>query len=108
MSRAARKLSHLSLVNRGERPAIELTAQELVTAAGITRVRLGRLLRLGLVEATAPGANTATAATAARVRRMCRLERDLGVNFVGAALILDLVMRLEQLQEELARLRPMR
>jgi hypothetical protein len=33
---------------------------------------------------------------------MQRLRRDLGVNFAGAAVILDLVGRIEQLNRELA------
>jgi len=36
------------------------------------------------------------------LRRMQRLRRDLGVNFAGAAVILDLVGRIEQLNRELA------
>ncbi len=37
-----------------------------------------------------------------RLRRMQRLRRDLGVNFAGAAIIIDLVGRIEQLNCELA------
>jgi chaperone modulatory protein CbpM len=37
-----------------------------------------------------------------QLRRMQRLRRDLGVNFTGAAIILDLVGRIEQLKRELA------
>jgi len=37
-----------------------------------------------------------------QLRRMQRLRRDLGVNFAGAAVILDLVRRIEQLSRELA------
>jgi len=37
-----------------------------------------------------------------QLRRMQRLHRDLGVNFAGAAIILDLVGRIEQLTRELA------
>ena len=37
-----------------------------------------------------------------QLRRMQRLRRDLGVNFTGAAVILDLVGRIEQLNRELA------
>ena len=36
-----------------------------------------------------------------QLRRMQRLRRDLGVNFSGAAVILDLVKRIEQLNAEL-------
>ena len=40
-----------------------------------------------------------------QLRRMQRLRRDLGVNFAGAAVILDLVGRIEQLNRELAEAR---
>jgi hypothetical protein len=36
---------------------------------------------------------------------MQRLRRDLGVNFTGAAIILELVQRIEQLNRELAEMR---
>jgi hypothetical protein len=36
---------------------------------------------------------------------MHRLRRDLGVNFAGAAVILDLVHRIEELNRELAELK---
>jgi len=37
-----------------------------------------------------------------RLRRMARLRRDLGVNFAGAAVIVDLVDRIEELNRDLA------
>jgi MerR HTH family regulatory protein len=40
-----------------------------------------------------------------QLRRMQRLRRDLGVNFSGAAVILDLVKRVEQLNGELIEMR---
>jgi hypothetical protein len=36
---------------------------------------------------------------------MQRLRRDLGVNFAGAAVIIDLVGRIEELNRELAEMR---
>jgi MerR HTH family regulatory protein len=41
-----------------------------------------------------------SAATATRLRRMLRLHRDLGVNITGAAIIVDLVERLEHRPDE--------
>ena len=38
-----------------------------------------------------------------RVRRVQRLEQDLGVNVAGAALVLDLLEELERLRERLRR-----
>lgn len=68
-------------------------------------LRLARLVRLRVVEPTAPGTGRFTVATAARLRRMLRLHADLGVNFTGAAIIVDLLERRESLQAELTRLR---
>jgi hypothetical protein len=86
-------------------PTVLLSLDDLVAAVGTSRARVVRLVRLGVVEPTAPGVDTFTAATAARLRRMMRLHADLGVDFVAAAVILDLVQRLDRLEAELARVR---
>ncbi|HXJ78919.1 MAG TPA: chaperone modulator CbpM [Candidatus Methylomirabilis sp.] len=80
-----------------------LTREELAAACGITPGRLVRLIRLGLVEPVAPGPAEFTTTTVLRLRRMLRLHADLGVNWVGASIILDLLERLERLESELAR-----
>jgi MerR-like DNA binding protein len=87
---------------RGE---VWLSREQLATAAGITPARLDRLVRLGLVEPTAPEPAEFAAAMAARLRRMLRLHADLGVDLVGAAIITDLLERVECLETELQRLR---
>jgi chaperone modulatory protein CbpM len=86
------------------RVEIRLTAEQLASAAGISPADVARLVRLGLAEPATPGADEFTAATAARLRRMLRLRGDLGVNLIGAAIIVDLVERLDRLQAELGRL----
>ena len=75
-----------------------LSAEELAAAAGISLEGLVALVQLGLVEPAEPGGNQFTAATAARLRRMLRLRADLGVSFVGAAIIVDLLERLDRLE----------
>src|SRR6266542_704468 len=87
---------------RGE---VWLSREELAAAAGISPARLDRLVRLGLVEPTAPEPGEFAAAMAARLRRRLRLHGDLGVDLVGAAIITDLLERLERLETELRRLR---
>ncbi len=77
---------------------------ELAAAAGTSVATVARLIRLGLLE-PAEGAAEYSSATAARLRRMLRLHRDLGANMIGAAIILDLVERLERLQSEMTRRR---
>jgi chaperone modulatory protein CbpM len=87
------------------RPEARLTIEELAIATGISRARVARLIRLGLVEPAWPGTSEFAAATAAQLRRMLRLHADLGVNLIGAAIIVDLLERLERLEAELARVR---
>ncbi|HTX52269.1 MAG TPA: chaperone modulator CbpM [Candidatus Baltobacteraceae bacterium] len=82
-----------------------LSSHVLAEAAGITPTRLARLVRLGLIEPIHPGSDEFTAAEALRLKRMLRLHRDLGVNLTGAAIIVDLVARLESLEAQLAALR---
>ena len=84
---------------------VHLSVDELATACGISRTRIIRLVRLGLVEPVAPEAGTFDAGCAARVRRMLRLHGQLGVNLTGAAIVVDLLERLERLETELAQLR---
>ena len=80
-----------------------LSVEALSKAAGISSGRLLRLVRLGVIEPAAPGSSEFTAATAAKLRRMVRLRVDLGVGFVGAAIIVDLLQQLERLETELTR-----
>jgi MerR family transcriptional regulator, heat shock protein HspR len=88
--------------------AVRLTGEELAAATGIRPATLARLVRLGLVEPVAPGAGEFPAATVGRLRRMLRLRADLGVNLTGAAIIVDLLERLERAEGELGRLRATR
>jgi DNA-binding transcriptional MerR regulator len=85
--------------------SLHLTTAELAAATGIRPALLARLVRLGLVEPVAPGAGEFVASTVSRLRRMLRLRADLGVNLAGAAIIVDLLERLERIEAELDRLR---
>jgi hypothetical protein len=77
-----------------------LSCEEFQAAAGISAARFERLVQLGLVDPT-----ELTPVCVARVCRVIRLHRDLGVNYTGAAVIVDLVERLDRLEAELASLR---
>src|SRR2546426_6364299 len=83
---------------RPSKAEVFLTQEQLAAAVGITEAGLERVVRLGLVEPTAPGGNEFSAATAARLKRMLRLHLDLGVNLAGAAIIVELLERLERLE----------
>jgi DNA-binding transcriptional MerR regulator len=95
----------VSVVGSVARVEGSLSAGELAAAAGISEARLARLVRLGLVEPAAPEVSRFSAAAAARLRRMLRLHRDLGVTLVGAAIVVDLLERLDRVERELARAR---
>jgi hypothetical protein len=81
-----------------------MSSEELAVGAGISVTRLGRLVRMGIVDPL-PGTREFTVGTLLRLRRMLRLQRDLGVNMTGAAIIAALVDRLERLEVRLSRLR---
>lgn len=82
-----------------------LTAAELARAAGIAGPALARLVERGLVEPAEPGADAFALATLVRLRRMLRLRDELEVSLHAAALIVDLLERVERLDAELQRLR---
>jgi chaperone modulatory protein CbpM len=77
-----------------------LSADDLAAAGGIAVARLRRLIDAGLLEPAEPGASSFTAADAERLRRMLRLRRELGVNLAGAAVIVDLLDRLADLERQ--------
>ena len=83
-----------------DQPQIYLSGAQLVMVAGIRPSMLDRLMRLGVVEPVGPNSDRFTAATALRLRRMLRLHDDLNVNFIGAAIIADLLERLERLERD--------
>jgi len=83
-----------------------LTFDAVARTVGTRRSLVMRLAEQGLIETVAgdPEANEPLVPRrmVIQLRRMQRLRRDLGVNFAGAAVILDLVGRIEQLNRELA------
>lgn len=83
-----------------------LTFDVVARTVGTRRSLVVRLAEQGLIETVAGDAEANEPRVPRRMviqlRRMQRLRRDLGVNFAGAAVILDLVGRIEQLNRELA------
>ncbi len=83
-----------------------LTFDAVAETVGARRSLVVRLAQQGLIETVAGGGDAneplVPRRVVVRLRRMQRLRRDLGVNFTGAAVILDLVSRIEQLNRELA------
>ena len=80
-----------------------LTCEVVAQTIGARRSLIVRLARQGLIETVESETSEPLLPRRAvmQLRRMQRLTRDLGVNFSGAAIILDLVSRIEQLNSEL-------
>jgi chaperone modulatory protein CbpM len=82
-----------------------LTLDELAEATGISRSSVARLARLGLVPAEGTQPPEFPAAVALRLQRMLRLRRELELDLTSAAMLADLLERMDRLEAELARLR---
>jgi hypothetical protein len=84
-----------------------LTCDVVAETIGARRSLVLLLAREGLIE-TIEGETSELLLprrAVVQLRRMQRLRRDLGVNFNGAAIILDLVRRIERLNGELLEIR---
>jgi hypothetical protein len=83
-----------------------LTCDVVAERIGARRSLVVRLARAGLIETIESESSEPLLPSyvVVKLRRMQRLRRDLGVNFSGAAIILDLVKRIEQLNGELVEL----
>jgi hypothetical protein len=81
-----------------------LTFDVVAETVGARRTLIARLAQRGLIETLESQTDEPLLPRRAvvQLRRMQRLRRDLGVNFAGASIILDLVGRIEQLNRELA------
>lgn len=84
-----------------------LSCEAVAQTVGARRSLVLRLARHGLIDTVEGGTDEPLVPrrVVIRLRRMQRLRRDLGVNFAGAAVILDLVGRIEQLNRELTEIR---
>ena len=79
--------------------AIELTV--VARQAGVRIVHVRRYLEFGLIEphpATTADTPRFDPSSAARVARAERLRRDLGLNYAGAALVCELLDRINELE----------
>ncbi len=74
--------------------AVEIDA--LAREAGLHPDLVSRFVRLGLLD-PAPFPRDA----AARLARAARLRRDLGLNFAGAVLACELLVRIDELESRL-------
>jgi chaperone modulatory protein CbpM len=81
-----------------------LTLEVVAETVGAKRSVVMRLVERGLIDTVESDADEPRVPRrmVIQLRRMQRLRRDLGVNYAGAAVICDLVERIEQLNRELA------
>ena len=84
-----------------------LTVEDLARATGLHPEQVKKFVGFGLVEPVGGGGPHPMFPVDAveRLRRVVRLRRDLGVNLAGAAAILEMRERMENLQRELEHLR---
>ena len=80
-----------------------LTLADVAEIVGARPTLISHLVRVGVVETISDESEEPLlrSRSVLRLRRMARLRRDLGVNFAGAAVILDLVDRIERLNREI-------
>lgn len=94
-----------SVENEPDEP---LTPERIAAHAGV-RVKLVVLLaKNGLLETVDDRAEEPfhlPASAVLRLRKMQRLRRDLGVNFAGAGVILEMVERMDEMRREMAAMR---
>ena len=85
---------------------VELTLTELCRHCAMPAEALYELIESGVIEPVNrdPRQWRFQGVAIRRVQRAHRLQRDLGVNWLGAAIILDLLEEIEELRRHLARL----
>ena len=78
------------------------SVQDIATRTGVDVTFVEQLLELGVIT-THPGAPGRVFAceVTIRVGKLVRLQRDLHLNLEGAALVIDLLDRIEQLEARL-------
>lgn len=74
---------------------LTLTVDELSGICAVERQRIVELVDEGVLEAQTPSLQ--------RARLALRLQRDLGVNVAGTALVIELLERIDQLERRLQR-----
>jgi chaperone modulatory protein CbpM len=81
-----------------------LSVQDVAVRCGVDVAFVERLIELGVI-GIEPGTGRAFACEVTlRVGKFVRLQRDLGVNPEGAALVIELLDRIDALEQRLAHL----
>lgn len=83
-----------------------LALSEVARLLGVHPSLIDRLTALGLIDPVETFPEPCfDVSTLLRIRSILRLRHDLGVNWAGVGVILDLLERIEQLEREIARLK---
>ena len=83
----------------------QLSLRELCVACALSAEQIIALVDEGVIDAQpVSGSLQFSGICVRKVRRIYRLERDLGVNHAGAALALELLEEIEQLRARIQRL----
>lgn len=87
-----------------------LTLHEIALRCGVEQSFVEQLVEFGIIEgqiieSKEPDAGKYSGEVTLRVQRCVRLQRDLGVNLEGTAVIVELLERIESLEHELRALR---
>jgi hypothetical protein len=99
------RIAALVVSRPAPRDGRDVPLEVLARQAGLHPELVRRLVALGAIEPVA-GTRAApqfAADAAPRLARLVRLRRDLGVNWAGALLALDLLARIDALEARLAR-----
>jgi MerR HTH family regulatory protein len=99
-----RRASRLRVTHHVLAPGAELVELAVLARdAGVPRSVAGRFVALGLLEPvrSRAGRPLFPRTAAARLASAARLRRDLGLNYAGAVLACELLVRIEELEQRL-------
>jgi DNA-binding transcriptional MerR regulator len=91
------------MIRRQRRPGL-LSIEEVAERCGLHPEFIQRLVVLGLIDPEDDSTNLFRPEVTLRIERLLRLRRDLGINYSAAALIFDLLERIDILEERVRRL----
>ena len=77
------------------------SVQDVAVRCGVDVAFVERLVELGVIHTYPGGERRFACEVTLRVGKFVRLQRDLGVNAEGAALVVELLDRIEQLEQRL-------
>jgi MerR-like DNA binding protein len=79
--------------------------QEVAVRCGVDQGFVEQLVELGVIEPHPSDRSLLATEVTVRVAKLVRLQHDLGVNLEGAAIIIDLLDRITELEAQLDALR---